>query len=94
MCVDLPGAASQDPATRVQSDHVARRRDFSGFLIVSVALAPCACSHGACTPPSAAVAAGTVACELTFLVLPRRNLYLSDNQITWLAGVTFPASLS
>ena len=93
MCVDLPGAASQDPETRVQSDHVAGWSDLSGFVIVSVALAPCACSRGACTPPSAAVAAGTVACALTYLVLPRRNLYLSFNAITSLAGVTFPASL-
>ena len=40
-------------------------------------------------PPSAAVAVGTVACALTYLVLPRRKLYLDDNAITSLAGVTF-----
>ena len=45
-------------------------------------------------PPSAAVVVGTVACALTFLVLPRRTLFLHYNQITSLAGVTFPASLS
>jgi hypothetical protein len=94
MCVDLPGSASQGAGALEQRDHVAGRSDLSGFVIVSVALAPCACSRGACTPPSAAVAAGTVACALTFLVLPRRYLSFGRNQITSLAGVTFPASLS
>ena len=54
---------------------------------------PCACSRGACTPPSVAVAVGTVSCALTYLVLPRRRLTLIDNAIESLAGVTFPASL-
>ena len=55
---------------------------------------PCACSRGACTPPSAAVAVGTLACALTYLVLSRRYMDLYNNTITSLAGVTFPASLS
>ena len=39
MCFDLPVPASQVPGPLQQRYHVARRRDFSGFLIVSVALA-------------------------------------------------------
>jgi len=39
MCVDLPGAASQVPVPEQQLDHIARRREVSGFVIVSVALA-------------------------------------------------------
>jgi hypothetical protein len=34
-----------------------------------------------------------VACALTYLVLTRRYLTLSNNAITSLAGVTFPASM-
>jgi len=43
----------------------------------------------ACTPPSAAVAVGTVTCALTYLMLPRSELDLNNNAITSLAGVTF-----
>jgi hypothetical protein len=39
MCVDLPGAALQEAVPERQPDHVARRRDVSGFVRVSVALA-------------------------------------------------------
>ncbi len=35
----------------------------------------------------------SVACPLTYLVPPRRQLYLYDNQLTSVAGVTFPSSL-
>jgi hypothetical protein len=45
------------------------------------------------TSVTAAVAAGTVACALTYLVLPRRMLTLHNNAITSLAGVTFPDSI-
>jgi hypothetical protein len=31
---------------------------------------------------------------LTYLVMPRWDLYLNNNAITSLAGVTFPASVS
>jgi hypothetical protein len=36
MCVDLPGAASQVPERARQSDHIARRRYVSGFVMVRV----------------------------------------------------------
>jgi len=39
MCVDLPGAASQETDSDRQRDRVARRRYVSGFVRVSVALA-------------------------------------------------------
>jgi hypothetical protein len=39
MCVDLPGAVSQETGPPEQSDHIACGRDVSGFVIVSVALA-------------------------------------------------------
>ena len=35
----------------------------------------------------------SVACPLTYLVPPRRDLDLRNNQLTSLAGVTFPSSL-
>ena len=88
MCVDLPGAVSQVPVPPEQSDHIACGRDVSGFVIVSVALA-----HPNRHPVPALVVHAHLR-ALTFLVLPRSTLYLHYNQITSLAGVTFPASLS
>jgi hypothetical protein len=39
MCVDLPGAASQESAIELERDHFACLCYVSGFLTVSVALA-------------------------------------------------------
>ncbi len=33
-------------------------------------------------------------CVLTYLLLSRREIYLGSNQLSSLAGVTFPASLT
>ena len=49
--------------------------------------------HSSAQPPSTAVAVVPATCLLTCLMLPRRSLDLSYNQLTSLDGVTFPASL-
>ena len=38
MCVDLPGAASQVPVPEQQLDHIARRREVSGYALTSLML--------------------------------------------------------
>jgi hypothetical protein len=46
-----------------------------------------------CVLSSPDVSAGTVACVLTHQLLSRRVLFLTDNELTSLDGVTLPASL-
>jgi hypothetical protein len=89
MCIDLTDAASQVPVPQHQSAHIARRLDISGVVRVRVAL-----PHG--EPRESHLARAVVVhatCALTSVILPRRYLYLESNQLTSLAGVTFPASL-
>jgi hypothetical protein len=89
MCVNMCDSALQDPERRLQSAHIARRRDISGVVRVRVAL-----PHREPREPHLVRAVVVHAtCALTYLMLPRRYLYLNINQLTSLAGVTFPASL-
>ena len=88
---------------QLQSVHVARQRVFSSVVNVRVALphsqrtsrvAPgtrCRCTSQTDCVSSQVVPA---TCALTYLLLPRRELGLSSNQLTSLAGVTFPSSIT
>jgi hypothetical protein len=90
MCVDPPDAASQVPEPPLQSAHIARRRDVSGVVNVRVAL-----PHRKPRESHLALAVVVhVTCALTHLMLPHRSLNFESNQLTSLAGVTFPASLT
>jgi hypothetical protein len=85
----MPNAESQVPVPQQQSAHIARRRDVSGVVMVTVAL-----PHRESRESHLVRAVVVLAtCALTYLMLPRRSLYLDPNPLTSLAGVTFPASL-
>jgi hypothetical protein len=79
MCVDPPNAASQVPVPQLGKS-----------VAVRVAL-----PHRKPRESHLALAVVVHAiCALTHLMLSCRSLELWDNQLTSLAGVTFPASLT
>ena len=90
MCVDLPIAASQKALPLLQSTHIARRRDVSGVVNVRVTL-PHRESRDSYL---ALLSLYMLQCALTCLMLPCRELSLDSNQLTSLACVTFPASIT